>query len=63
MNVTEVIQQIRSMTKPERDEVLSSLLGEESWREDLVDLLTIEVRRNEVSRPIDEVFKDLGIDE
>jgi len=29
--------------------------------EDIIDLITIAVRRNEPTRPIDEVFKDLKI--
>ena len=63
MSAAEVIKQIQSMSQDERDEVFATLLENEAWREDLADLLTIEARRTEPTRPIDNVFNDLGINE
>lgn len=62
MSATEIIQQIKSLPERELDLVFASLLENSAWREDLADLLTIDARRNEASEPINDVFKELGID-
>ncbi len=61
MSATEIIQQIESLPEDELDKVFASLIENEGWREDLLDLLTIEARRNEPSEPMEDVFKELGI--
>lgn len=42
--------------------IFAGLVENEEWREDLLDLITLSERRDEPTRPIDEVFKDLKID-
>jgi hypothetical protein len=43
-----------------RDELLRLLLADEELRADLQDCLIIEARRDEGSRPLDEVLSELG---
>jgi hypothetical protein len=62
MSATEFIQQLQAMPEAERERVFASLVENQEWRDDLVDLMTIAERRNEPTRPIDEVFRDLKID-
>jgi hypothetical protein len=62
MSAAEFIRELEAMPKSERARVFSTLLENREWREDLLDLMTIAVRRDEPARPIDEVFKDLKID-
>ena len=42
--------------------IFASLVENEEWREDLLDLMTLSERQNEPTGPIDAVFKDLNID-
>ena len=62
MSATEFIEQLEAMPKSERERLFSTLLEKQEWREDVLDLITIADRRNEPTRPIDDVFKDLNID-
>jgi len=62
MSATEFIQQLQAMSPTERERVFARLVENQEWRDDLVDLMTIAERRNEPTRPIDEVFRDLNID-
>ncbi|PYL10306.1 MAG: hypothetical protein DME34_00850 [Verrucomicrobia bacterium] len=62
MSATEFIQQLQAMPPAERERVFARLVENQEWRDDLVDLMTIAERRNEPTRPIDEVFRDLNID-
>ena len=62
MSAAEVIAQLRTMPREEREKIFAILAENPEWREDLLDLMTIADRRNEPTRPIDEVFKDLKID-
>ena len=62
MSAAEVIKELKAMSEGEREKIFATLAESPEWREDLLDLMTIADRRNEPTRPIDDVFKDLNID-
>jgi hypothetical protein len=62
MSAAEFIHELEAMSKSERERIFASLVENEEWREDLLDLMTLSERQNEPTRPIDVVFKDLNID-
>jgi hypothetical protein len=62
MSAAEVIKELKAMSEGEREKIFATLAENPEWREDLLDLMTIADRRNEPTRPIDDVFKDLNID-
>ena len=62
MSASEFIRELEAMPDSERERIFSSLVENREWREDLIDLMTIADRRDEPTRPIDQVFKDLKID-
>jgi hypothetical protein len=62
MNAAEVIEGLKAMSRNEREKIFATLAENPEWREDIIDLMTIADRRNEPTRPIDDVFKDLKID-
>jgi hypothetical protein len=62
MSAAEVIKELKAMSEGEREKIFATLVENPEWREDLLDLMTIADRRNEPTRPIDDVFKDLNID-
>ena len=62
MSAAEFIQKLEAMPESERERVFVTLVEHQERREDLFDLMTIAERRNEPTRPIDEVFEDLKID-
>ena len=62
MSAAEFIEELKAMSDVERETIFATLLENPEWREDLIDLMTIADRRNEPTRSIDEVFKDLNID-
>lgn len=62
MRATEFIDQLRAMPDGERARIFATLVENQEWREDLLDLMTLAERRNEPTRSIDAVFKDLNID-
>ena len=62
MSAAEVIEELRAMSQEEREKIFAALAENPEWREDLLDLMTIADRRNEPTRPINDVFKDLKID-
>jgi hypothetical protein len=62
MSVTEFIEGLKKLPDSERERIFASLVENEEWREDLLDLMTLSERQNEPNRPIDAVFKDLNID-
>ena len=62
MSAIEFIDELRTMPDGERERIFASLVENREWREDLLDLMTLADRRDEPTRPIDEVFKDLNID-
>ncbi|HZY30559.1 MAG TPA: hypothetical protein VFF86_02855 [Candidatus Methylomirabilis sp.] len=49
---------IRSLPKAERDRVLRGLVKDRNLRRDLIDLATIEERRDEPSRPFRDYLKE-----
>jgi hypothetical protein len=61
MSATEVIAEIKALPEDERDHLLRWLVNDEEFREELLDSITIESRRQEPSRPLDNVLRDLGI--
>ena len=60
MSATEVIAVLKALPADERDKVFAHLLADRELREDLQDSLVIEARRDEPSRPLADVIKDLG---
>jgi hypothetical protein len=50
MSATEVIDEIKALPERERDRVLSYLVADADLREDLLDSITIESRRQEPGR-------------
>gem|GEM_PF-1332701 len=46
------LQAFRGLTKSQRHVFLDELLHEKSYREDLLDLATVESRRHEPGRPL-----------
>ena len=61
MSATEFIEELKAMSADEREQVFVTLAQNPEWREDILDLITIAERRNEPSRPLDDVLKDLDI--
>lgn len=53
----DLLTTIRSLPKRERELVLLGLVKDRRVRHDLIDLATIEERRNEPSRPFREYLK------
>jgi hypothetical protein len=62
MSATEFIEGLKKLPDSERERIFASLVENEEWRKDLLDLMTLSERQNEPTRPIDAVFKDLNID-
>ncbi len=62
MSATELLDQLNAMPDAERSTIFASLVENEEWRHDILDLITISERRGEPTRSIDEVFRDLKID-
>ena len=62
MSAAEFIEGLKAMPDAERERIFASLIDNEEWREDILDLIALAERRGEPTRPIDEVFKDLNID-
>ncbi len=61
MSGEEFIDELKAMSDPERETIFATLQENPEWREDLLDLITNADRRDEPTRSIDEVFKDLNI--
>lgn len=59
MSAAEFVAQFKSLTTDEREQVFRLLLADRELREDLQDCLTIEERRAEPSRPLDDVLAEL----
>jgi hypothetical protein len=62
MSAAEFLRELTKMPAGERETVFASLVENPDWREDLLDLITLSERRDEPTRPIEAVFKDLKID-
>jgi hypothetical protein len=61
MSAAEVIAEIKALPENERDQVLSYFVADVELREDLLDSMTVEARRQEPGRPLANVLQDLGI--
>jgi len=61
MSAAEVIAEIKALSPEERDRVIELLVSDEDLREDLQDSLILESRRDEPSRPLEEVLRDLNL--
>ncbi len=63
-SVAEVfVMALKSMPKNERDAVLVRIAHDKDFYEDLIDLIEIEKRRNEPSRPFREYLAEKGYQE
>jgi hypothetical protein len=62
MSAAELLEELKTMPDAEREKIFASLVENPEWREDILDLITIADRRDEPTRAIDDVFKDLKID-
>jgi hypothetical protein len=60
MGASELYANFKALDPSGRDELLRLLLADEELRADLQDFLIIEARRDEGSRPLDEVLSELG---
>ena len=60
MSAAEVIAEIKALPPEERDRVIEFLVSDQELREDLQDSLLLETRRDEPSRPLDAVLRDLN---
>lgn len=58
MSAAELIDGFKKLEEGERQEVLRLLLADQELRQDLEDSLTIEARRREPSRSLDDVLAD-----
>ncbi len=62
MSAAELLDELSAMPQAERAAIFARLVENEQWREDILDLITIVERLAEPTRPIDDVYRDLGID-
>ncbi len=62
MSAAEFINELRAMPETERARIFATLAETPEWREDILDLMTLAERRDETTRSIEAVFKDLKID-
>ena len=60
MSAAEVIAEIKALPAEERGRVLEFLVSDQQLREDLEDSLLLESRRDEPSRPLEDVLRDLN---
>lgn len=62
MSATDLIDELNALPESDRSAVFAQLVANEEWRHDILDLITISERRDEPTRGIDDVFRDLKID-
>lgn len=55
-----MIAEIKALPPEERDRVIEFLVSDQELRADLQDSLLLEARRDEPSRPLDTVLRDLN---
>jgi hypothetical protein len=60
VSAAEVIAEIKALPAEERGRVLEFLVSDRQLREDLEDSLLLESRRDEPSRPLEDVLRDLN---
>jgi len=56
-----VIAEIKALSSQERDRVIEFLVSDQELREDLQDSFLLEARREEPSRPLEDVLRDLNL--
>jgi hypothetical protein len=61
MSAAEVIAEIKALPPEERERVIEFLVSDEELREDLQDSVVLESRRDEPSRPLEDVLRDLNL--
>jgi hypothetical protein len=61
MSAADVIAEIKTLTPEERERVIEFLVSDRELREDLQDSLLLEARRDEPSRPLEDVLRDLNL--
>jgi hypothetical protein len=61
MSATELIEELKAMPAHERETVFATLAQDSEWRKDILDLVTIAERKNEPTRPLDDVLKGVKI--
>jgi hypothetical protein len=57
MSAADVIAEIKTLTPEERERVIEFLVSDRELREDLQDSLLLEARRDEPSRPLEDVLR------
>jgi len=60
VSAAEVIAEIKALPAEERERVIEFLVSDQELREDLEDSLLLESRRDEPSRPLEDVLRDLN---
>ena len=60
MSAAEVIAEIKALPLGDRARVFEFLVRDKELREDLQDSLLLESRRNEPSRPLEDVLRELN---
>ena len=61
MSAADVIAEIKTLTPEERERVIEFLVSDRELREDLQGSLLLEARRDEPSRPLEDVLRDLNL--
>lgn len=51
----------RALSSSQREAVVARLLADQQFREDLIDLVILEQRRDEPSRPLDDYLADQAL--
>lgn len=62
MSAADLLIELNALPESDRSVVFAQVVENEEWRHDLVDLSTIAERRDEPTRSIEDVFRDLQID-
>jgi hypothetical protein len=61
MSAAKVIAEIKALAPEERERVIGFLMSDQELREDLQDSLLLEARRDEPSRPLEDILRDLNL--
>ncbi len=62
MSAADLPIELNALPESDRSVVFAQVVENEEWRHDLVDSSTIAERRDEPTRSIEDVFRDLQID-
>jgi hypothetical protein len=60
VSAAEIIAEIKALPSQDRERVFEFLISDKELREDLEDSLLLESRRDEPSRPLEDVLRDLS---